>query len=126
MKKIFCFVLIIVICLLLVSCNIWKNKIDSDNNKLEVKLDQGKTLIFYFKNDRVSTYEEYFEYEDEEEADLSLKITQSELKDDDVIDIFRDGKYVVLKYSSTYIAREFKDLSKNEIAKIYSIYEENN
>ena len=122
MKRIFGVVLIIFTCFLIVGCN---NKEGKYSNKLEIKVDQGKTLVFYFKNDKVSSYKEYFEYKDTDEAKEALTITENELNDEEVINIYRDKNYVVLEYSNVYIEREFKNLSKKEIIDIYSIYEKN-
>lgn len=126
MKKIVYFLLIIFTCLIVVGC---KNKNDviniNNSDRLEFKVDKGETVVFYFEKDKVSAYEEYYEYKDEDEAKQSLEITENELNDPDVINIFREKNYVILGYSDKYIKENFGKYTKEDIIEIYSAYENN-
>ena len=124
MKRFLYLVLVIFVCLVLVGCK-KKSSNYIDSNKLEFRVDKSETVVFYFENDKVIAYEEWFKYKDADEAKQSLSITKNELNDLNVINIFRKKNYVVLGYSDKYIKDEFGKYTKEDIIKLYSIYENN-
>ena len=124
MKKIFCVILVIFTCILLVGCNS-RNKKNYYDEKLEFYVGEGKTIVFYYDKDKLTAYQEYYEYKDEDEAKQSLEITENELNDPNVVNIFREKNYVVLGYSDQYIEEEFGKYTKKEIIEMYSVYEKN-
>ena len=125
MKKLIYYTLIIFTCLIILGCS-KKNINNIDSDRWEFKVKTGETVVFYFEKDKVSAYEEYFEYKDEDEAKLSLSITESELNDPNVINIFRKKNYIVLGYSDKYINDQFGKYNKEDIIEMYSAYEKNN
>ena len=93
----------------------------SDESKLVYKQSKGSYLVFYYDGNKITGYETYLDYEDEETASVAYEV----LKEDhsaynNVKNIKQNGQYVVIEYNEI----EYAAYSLDDIKRINSALEE--
>ena len=88
----------------------------SDKNKLV--FENGKTkLVYYYKDDKITGYETYIDYDNKENANIAKETMEL---DDRIKKVYTKGKYLVVEYNES----EYSSMTLKELKIINSLLKE--
>lgn len=93
----------------------------SDNTKMVFDFSGIYKIVYYYKGEKITGLEYYYNYESKEVAKLAVTSLKTQYTEEDNIDsITQKGGYVIIKFKE----EEYKDTTVQEVKDTYSFLEQ--